>query len=601
MRRVKERGRDKMVSADAAVVTCYCVLNISKNMSVDSNHVTSLNPRTGAARMAEWNLWFRQHTKACAAAILILGFLARVWAATGTFVNPDEAQHFLVANRSSFALAYKSSLTLAHPPLLIIALYYWRSVFGSSEFSIRMVSVLAGSLFCWVFYRWLTSILGEQIALISLIFVSLLPPLVFLSAQVRQYSLLLLFLALAGYFFEASLANNSLLQMLLFSLSLYLAMLSHYSAFFFVAAMGIYALSRFIYQRFPPRVITGWVVGQIGGLALFIFLYLTHISKLKGSSLAGEATEGWLRRSYFHIGQDNFLLFILGRTFGVFQYIFGNLAVGDVMGLCFFAGMLFLLKRRNDKTKTAPTGRQLAILFTLPFSLNCAAALVGAYPYGGTRHSAFLEIFGAAGVAIFLIGICRRHRAGSVAMAIVIVGVCAIFGKLHQPYMTRADQSPVQMERSVAFIHQQIPRSAPILIDVQTRMLLGYYLCRQQQDSAESPHQDLEVIDCGGYQLITANLWRFDAATFQKYWDEMIRTYGFKPADTVWVIQEGWDVGIPQLKPFATFPEFRHLQVTSFGRNIQLLKVTVGDPLRMSRSASGMSEAVPRGMRTTSL
>jgi hypothetical protein len=588
-----------MVSAGAAVVTCYCGLNIQKSMSQDINYLPSLTSRSDAGRMTEWDLWFRRHTKACAAVILAFGFLARVWAATGTFLNPDEAQHFLVANRSSLALAYKSSLTLAHPPLLIIALYYWRSVFGNSEFSIRMLSVLAGILFCWVFFKWMTGLLGDRTALVSLIFVSLLPPLVFLSAQVRQYSLLLLFLAMAGYFFEASLANNSLLQMLLFSLSLYLAMLSHYSAFFFAAAMGIYALSRFIYQRFPPQMITGWAVGQIGGLALFAFLYLSHISKLKGSSLAGEATEGWLRRSYFHIGQDSFLLFILGRTFGVFQFIFGNLAVGDVMGLCFFAGMLFLLKHRNAETKTAPTGRHLAILFTLPFSLNCAAALLGAYPYGGTRHSAFLEIFGAAGVAIFLLGIFRRNRARAVAIAIVIVGVCTIFGKLHQPYMKRADQSPVQMETSVAFIHQQIPRSVPILIDVQTRMLLGYYLCRQQRDSPESPHQDLEVIECGGYQLITANLWRFDAVTFHKYWDEMIRTYGFKPGDSVWVIQEGWDVGIPQLydpKPFATFPEFRNLRVTSFGRNIQLFKVTVGDPLSTSSSSSGRPEAVARGM-----
>src|SRR5665213_1074070 len=113
-------------------------------------------------------IWLQQHMRTVAGAVLAFGFLARLWAATGTFLNADEAQHFLVANRPSLTMAYRSSLTLAHPPLLIFVLYFWRN-FGTSEFALRMSSVVVGILFCWVLFKWVDSVLGDHVALLSLI------------------------------------------------------------------------------------------------------------------------------------------------------------------------------------------------------------------------------------------------------------------------------------------------------------------------------------------------------------------------------------------------------------------------------------------------
>ena len=46
---------------------------------------------------------------------------------------------------------------------------------------------------------------------------------------------------------------------------------------------------------------------------------------------------------------------------------------------------------------TRVTSRQLGALLLLPFAINCAAALVRAYPYGGTRHSCMLIPFATGG------------------------------------------------------------------------------------------------------------------------------------------------------------------------------------------------------------
>src|SRR2546423_13242022 len=69
--------------------------------------------------------------------VIAVGFVARLTEAWRFFLNPDEALHNLLAAQSSLSLAYKAALTNAHPPLLILVLYYWRSL-GQSELMLRM-------------------------------------------------------------------------------------------------------------------------------------------------------------------------------------------------------------------------------------------------------------------------------------------------------------------------------------------------------------------------------------------------------------------------------------------------------------------------------
>src|SRR5271168_4128721 len=133
--------------------------------------------------------WFESRATPAAALITLLGLLARLWTASGIFLNPDEALHFRLANQASLALAYKASLTAAHPPLFILLLYFWRAL-GTSELWLRLPSVLAGTAFCWMFYKWLIKAAGSFAGLIGLLFVALLPPIVTIAAEVRQYALL---------------------------------------------------------------------------------------------------------------------------------------------------------------------------------------------------------------------------------------------------------------------------------------------------------------------------------------------------------------------------------------------------------------------------
>lgn len=523
--------------------------------------------------------WLHTHPSLIAALVLAAGFLLRLKTASGTFLNPDEALHFLVANQPSVMAVYRASLDTSHPPLLFLVLNLWRN-FGTSELVLRLPSVIAGTVFCGVFFKWLTEVLGRAAGWAGLIFAVFLPPMVELSAEIRQYALLLCFMAVALYCFERSLATASASRMLLSFLSLYLATLSHYSGILFAGAIGGYGLLRLTSQGVSRRVIAVWVAGQAVALGLFIFLYRTHISQLKGSDVAQRTMNRILSRSYFHWGHDHLFLFMFARTFGVCQFVFGQLAIGDVAGLALVTAIVLLLRGNAWREQSGPTPRQLGTLLLLPFAINCGAAIVDLYPYGGTRHSSFLAPFVIAGVSFLLAKLAGRQISRGVGAAIAIVVLCQGFGAPHRPYMLRQDQRSANMTHAIAAIRQQVSPPDRIFVDFQTYFVIRDYLCPDIGTAFETPVTGFRSFRCSGYEVISTdpetNI--FDAGTFLERWGTMLNAYGLPPGETVWVFQAGWDIGLAQ-ELQKTFPEFRGLKAQSFGRNISLFKLTVGQPM----------------------
>ncbi len=518
--------------------------------------------------------WFEAHLDLTATLILTAAFLIRVRTAWGSFLNPDEALHYLLANQSTWLLAYNASLTNAHPPLLTFVLHFWREL-GTSEFVLRLPSVIAGTAFCWLFFKWLSRILGRVTGFIGLILVSFLPPPIALSAEVRQYALLLFFLSAAAYLLERTFAENSVGLMLLSATFLYLALLTHYSAILFAAAMGVYSLLRII-ARPTDKITSVWIMGQVGAAGLIAALYVSHISKLKGDYAVG-TIQGWLANSFFRPGHENPFLFAIARTGGVFQYVFGQLAVGDIAYLAFIAGVVLLLRSKRFTAEPSATSHQLGILLVLPFVAGAGAAIARIYPYGGTRHSAFLIMFAVAGVSLAMACSVKENLRWGIALAILIVAVCNAFGQPHRPYILRQDQSRMQMTRATEFIRSQIPQSDLIFVDYQTRLLLGYYVCPQQPLPFAAPIGSLEQFQCGNHRAAAAgpDLYIFTADNFLPRWNQLMRTLSLTPGQHVWVIQAGWDVNLPN-ELQRSLPEIKIGGTQWFGKNISITSLQVG-------------------------
>jgi hypothetical protein len=498
--------------------------------------------------------------------IVCAGFIARIVPASRLFLNPDEALHNLLASQSSFAQAWAAALTNAHPPLLILLLYYWRS-FGTSELWLRLPSVIAGTAACWLFYEWLRLVTSRSTAFLGLILFSFSPSLILLSAEVRQYALLLFFEAGCLYLSERALQKNSPALMAAFSFSLYGALLTHYSALMFALTMGIYVLVRLYPDQQRFGLFSTWVAGQIGGVAIAGYFLLTHIPRLRATGMVRADLESYLRRSIYHPGERNPAVFVAAQTLRVFTYLFSHGLIGALLLLAFLAGIFWLLRRSENDVRPAsrPTSRELALLLVLPFIVNWGASLAGLYPIGATRHSSFLAPFAIAGACLGIASIPARTSIKTVTLILALT-VCNLFPAPPPPIRPK-DQSLVLVKDAVASMHDSVPAGSVFLTDYESGLLLGYYLCGHGVVQIFPPQQSLASAPCDQYTVLATSFrdWKFTVDTFPKQFAGASGTA--PPGREVWLFYAGWiNDSAPALKSELT--RFGCPAPQAFGENI---------------------------------
>ncbi len=528
--------------------------------------------RIGSASRVE--LWLQSHGDLVALVAVAIGFLIRVRMASRSFLNPDEALHFLLMNRPSAYLAYKTSLTNAHPPFFFWLLYVWRYL-GNSEFVLRLPSVLAGTALGWVAFKWVGDLFGRSAGFICLALLTFSPTMIALSADVRGYALLLFFMASALCFLERAFQQRSAGMMVLFSLCLYLAILTHYSALWFALVVGVYSLLRVLSAQLPARVERVWLGFQLGAAAIYAWLYVTHITKLRGSGIEQEAMRGWLRHSYFRPGEEELWDFAFNNSVSAFQFAFAQDKVGAVMFVLFLLGVAILLVKGGDGEPTRASSRQLGILLFLPFVVGCAAAVFRVYPYGGTRHSVYLSLFSVAGVSFLLAHLPgKKLWPGLLAAMVALLGSHLEARPLELIYPE--NQTKVLMSGVLKDIHQSISPGELIFVEYQTGVMLRYYLCRDQVLPFEETQaqERIQEFPCGGYRVASADLWMFTGGNFGVVFDQMTRKYGLRPGERVWIVHAGWGTDV-QSTLESRFPGLKYFPHQNFGDNISIFQVAV--------------------------
>jgi hypothetical protein len=502
--------------------------------------------------------------------VLVAGFVARLIPAKEFFLNPDEALHYLAASEPSLTLAYKAALTNAHPPLLILVLYLWRSL-GHSELILRMPSVIAGTACCWLAYLWLKEITDRSVAFIGLLLVSFAPALIALSSEVRQYALLLFFVTACLFLSERAIRNNSWQLMVLFSLSLYGALLTHYSSLLFAFSMGVYLLLR-LRRRNDRRLIAAWAGGQIIAIALIVYFLLTHVRNLRTAGMPQEIAETWLRRSIFHHGERNIVAFVSVQTLRVFTYLFSHGVVGTLALLAFLAGIVALLLRKVTWPGCGPSPRELAILLGLPFLANCGAAIAGIYPYGGTRHNAVLSPFAIGGAAIGLsIWVPGKAWVRSLVV-IALLAVCNLF-PAPPPLIKAKNHSDTLMKNAISYLRQTAPPGSVVFADYESGLLLGYYGCGHGVVQIFPPIHRFAKMDCHSYSVVTARPeeWRFKTDNLADELASAAASYSLAPGTKVWLFDAGWINDLAPAISKASICSEPHF----FGENILICQLTV--------------------------
>ncbi|MGH9517882.1 MAG: glycosyltransferase family 39 protein [Terriglobales bacterium] len=475
--------------------------------------------------------------------LLAAGLFLRLRLAWLAFLNPDEALHYFLAHRPSLNLAYQASLTTTHPPLMILFFHYW-SLLGRSESFLRLPFVIAGTLFCWIMFLWIRKVAGQPAACFGLAMFLFAPSLISLTAEIRQYSFLLLFCSGCLYCLERALENDGQIHwMALSAAALYLALLTHYSAMIFAAAIGLYGLVCLVCKQWPARPTSTWIVSQAGALAICAFLYESHISKLRESGVPSEIGATWLQGSIFQPGKNRFASFAWGNTLRLFRYFFSHGTVGVIgFGLFAFALVALLWTHQNGGPKSR--NRELVTLLAAPFVVTLLLAIAGVYPYGGTRHDALLAIFAISGIAIGLdrLPLGVPSVTTKLVKALLLVSallICNLFPSPTGPYMRPHNQRHDLMHQAVSSI-KSLPSGSVLFTDAQGSMVLNYYLCSDLMPLPFSPEEGLTKMRCGQYYVLTSMTEQagFNRATFPELLSEARREDAGK--QTLYLFQSGW-------------------------------------------------------------
>ena len=529
----------------------------------------------GVPRAAFLDDWLDVHLNALALVVLAAGFGMRVFTAAATYLNPDEALHYVLINQNSVWLAYKASLTNAHPPLIYLILYYWHFL-GRSELMLRVPSVITGTAFCWVFYKWTRIVFGRTAGLVGLILAAFSPALITLSAEVREYALLLFCVSCALYFLARAFEDKSVRQMWCFSVFLYLAILSHYSAVFFTVAVGLYCLARIADSRPAWNFAAAWAAGQAGALAIYAFLYVTHVSKIKKNELALWASP--FDTSFFHSGHQSLLTFTARQTSSVFLFLFEHEYISPIMLLFFIAGVALLFFRDLASRDRTLRSWHLGILFVFPFIAVWGAAIAGIYPYIGGRHTVFLAPFVIAAVSYVLTKLFGRKLWAALVVAILVVVASDTSGKTFEPFIKKENQRRPLMTDAMTYVHQSVPQSDLILVDLQSRYPLEYYLCGPAEPTpieTSSPK-----FGCGGYSVVSTDyhIWQLAPENFASQFQTLAAGYNWKPGDRVWVFQTGWGANLSTELSWYVL-KFHCITPKNFGENITVIPFVVGPDL----------------------
>ena len=504
--------------------------------------------------------------------VLLAGLCARIYQAYAYFFDPDEALHTLLASYNSTPLTFKATLTTAHPPLLIIFLHYWRFL-GHSEFMLRLPSVIVGTLSCWLLYLWLKKITDERTAFIALLLCSFAPALIELSAQVRQYAILNFFIAAALYCTERALEEDSALFINLFSVSLCGAVLTHYSGFLFVFAMGLYLLVRLRPWRARPQLFAIWAGGQAVVAALCIFFLLVHIPRLKQAGMPQGIAETWLRRSIYHPGESSLAIFPLRQTLRVFTYLFSHGFIGTLALVVFVVGVVSLVRTKTLVLK-GPSAREVSFLIATPFLLNCILAIAGIYPYGGTRHDVYLASFAIAGISLELSLRRPKHIGWEIGVLVVGLAICNLF-PAPPPLIRARDHRKALMNEAIESLKTQAPPGSTVFVGYQSGLEFGYYVCRQNIVQVFFPLERFSRTSCGPYTVIASwpHQWQFEAGELTPALNEVVDRYQIPSGTRLWLFEAGWSPANPakvaeELSSLGCEPQ-------RFGHNIRICAITV--------------------------
>lgn len=306
-----------------------------------------------------------------------------------------------------------------HPPLYYLLIHFTRQLFGETDFAFRYPSLLCGILLPPVVYQLGRRLHGAALGAPAALLIAVNPLHIWYAHEARMYPLAVLLMALASYQLWPLIVKPAAAQrpfpilrhLLLYLLFAGLALYTHYTAVFLIAAHALFWIW-WLWQRGQRRLIIGAAI--VGLLAAAPLIPYTVPRLFRG-----------VEANFFYVSplimlQDVVRFFSLGVT--------ADFKLLGVRLLATAAGLLALLG-------VYAAGRWRTRLFLLAYLLAIVLGLMAGSlikpMYQGARHimlgsPAFSLLLAWGLLWLWQTAVARRARAGWALLALWATAVTLI-------------------------------------------------------------------------------------------------------------------------------------------------------------------------------
>jgi len=335
--------------------------------------------------------------------VSVIGCVLRLLGFDAYWVNSDEGIYYAAVNSDSWERFWIHIWGNAHPPLyyLILRGISWLSV---DVGMLRSVSLVSGCLWAPGMFLLMRECVGmgarvdeaegdsslipslraNAAGLILSLIIALAPGAIMLSSVMRPYALELVVLIFGLYFMVRYIRRGKSCDLPLYTCCMAIALFTHYSAILLLGIVGITLILLLLFRQLERKQAWRLLFANSPLLVMVLLLYFLHIRQIEKAAYTADAATDWLKPYLFgdHLDAIFRLPAFLGGMFGGFNTWAGPLhSLHGVAGLLFVLGVCLGLWQRRP------------LIYLLPLVSWIIAALlsyVGKYPFGASRHSAYL-------------------------------------------------------------------------------------------------------------------------------------------------------------------------------------------------------------------
>jgi len=447
-----------------------------------------------------------RHGPKVALAVVLGGFLLRLRGVAEYWLNPDEGIYYSTLTRDSLGAFWAEVSANAHPPLFYLLLRAMGTLTWDFVW-LRGLSLLCGTLAIWGFWLVGRELGGKGRAgvvagLVSAGLLAVNAEAITLSQVMRPYMMLLALLAFALYHLLRYRSDASPRRVALYTGSVVGALLIHYSAVLalacFVAVVGWYALAGTLSRADWRRL----AIAQLAPALVFALLYVRHVASTIESDLMGDAlgAGGWLSPWLVGSAGDAWFSF---TTYQVFHL------PPDFRGR---AALLLLTALGAALVRD----RLVAVIVGTGLGAALAASILGVYPFGPTRHDAWLVVFTLPAFGWLAGHVLERGVTASRVAAVVLVVALVAGGPIESVFgadlaLTNATEEKVFRRSDLAglVVGQLDPEQEPhtILMSEQSYNLLVPLYADGRQDERLSADSSVFVFSYGRRRIVVARRW----------------------------------------------------------------------------------------------